>query len=233
MNLEIIENKIGYKFSNKSLLQNALVHKSYLKDKTRDPAINQNNERLEFLGDAVLELVTTEYLYKNFSEDEGVLTAVRSSMVNANNLSMIGMTLALEENIYLSKAEGGESGKAKDMIVADAMEAIIGAMYLDGGYEVVQTFITNNILHSAQDTITNATFKDPKTTLQEILQEKFKITPQYSLMDTVGKDHEKKFFVAVYQGDTELARGQGLSKQKAEIEAAVQALDNLHNSDIV
>jgi ribonuclease III len=229
MNLEFIESKIGYTFKNKSILQTALVHKSYLKERPKDSEINSDNERLEFLGDAVLELISTEYLYKTFEEDEGVLTAVRSVLVNATYLSKIGISLGLDDNIYLSRGEKGESGKAKEMIVADAMEAVIGAMYLDGGYNAAQKFIINNILPIATEVIANSSFKDPKTTLQELLQEKHKITPQYVLTSTEGKDHEKRFFVAVLQGELELAKGEGLSKQKAETDAAIKALEYLQN----
>lgn len=232
MNLEFIETKIGYTFKNKSLLQTALVHKSYLKERPKDSEIQSDNERLEFLGDAVLELISTEYLYRNFDEDEGVLTAVRSVLVNATYLSKVGVSLGLDDNIYLSRGEKGETGKAKEMIVADAMEAVIGAMYLDGGYITVQKFIIEHILTIASEVISSSSFKDPKTTLQELLQEKHKITPQYVLTSTEGKDHEKKFFVAVLQGEIELARGEGLSKQKAETDAAINALANIQKDSV-
>jgi ribonuclease III len=227
MNLEQLEKKVFHIFENKSLAHQALVHKSYMKEKPRNIDINDHNERLEFLGDAVLELVSTEYLYKNFEDNEGILTAVRSSLVNANNLSIIGTRINLPENIYLSRGERGEEGKAKDMIVADAVEALIGALYLDGGYDVAKKFIIHYIMQDAQSIFDNQSFKDPKTKLQELLQEKYKITPLYEIVETYGKDHEKEFLVAVFKEETKLGEGKGASKQKAETEAAKIALEVL------
>ncbi|MGL4758640.1 MAG: ribonuclease III [Patescibacteria group bacterium] len=227
MNLEQLEKKINYSFNNKSLAHQALVHKSYMKERPRNADITEHNERLEFLGDAVLELVSTEFLYKNFADNEGVLTAVRSALVNAKNLSIIGARINLPENIYLSRGERGDEGKAKEMIVADALEALIGAIYLDGGYSEAEKFINKFIMVGAQDIFSNQSFKDPKTKLQELLQEKHKITPQYEILETYGKDHEKEFLVAVYQEGVKLAEGKGPSKQKAETIAAINALDSL------
>ncbi len=231
MNLEQLEKKISYVFKNKALAHQALVHKSYMKEKPRNTEISDHNERLEFLGDAVLELVSTEFLYSNFDDNEGILTAVRSSLVNANNLSQVGARIYLPENIYLSRGERGDEGKAKDMIVADAVEALIGAMYLDGGYNAAKQFILNYIMSDAQSIFDTQSFKDPKTKLQELLQEKYKITPIYEIVETFGKDHEKEFLVAVFKEETKLAEGKGASKQKAETEAAKLALDVLTNKN--
>lgn len=227
MNLEQLEKKLNYVFINKSLAHQALVHKSYMKERPRNAEITQHNERLEFLGDAVLELVSTEFLFLNHEENEGILTAVRSSLVNARNLSVIGARLKLPENIYLSRGERGDEGKAKEMIVADALEALIGALYLDGGYEVAKKFILEHIMVDATEIFENQAFKDPKTELQEYLQEKFKITPQYEIIETFGKDHEKEFLVSVCKETEKLAEGRGASKQKAETEAAIKALEIL------
>jgi ribonuclease III len=233
MNLEQLEIKLNYTFKDKKLAHQALVHKSYIKEKPKNTDITEHNERLEFLGDAVLELITTDYLYKNYKENEGVLTAVRSSLVNANNLSLIGNRLYLPENIYLSKGERGEEGKAKDMIVANAVEAVIGAMYLDGGYDVAKQFVEKYILASTDQVFETQSFRDPKTTLQELLQEKHKVTPQYQIIETTGKDHEKKFLVAVFNEEQKLAEGAGSSKQKAEIDAAKKALEFLSETPII
>jgi ribonuclease III len=227
MNLEQLEKKINYSFKDKSLAHQALVHKSYIKEKPKNTEINEHNERLEFLGDAVLELVTTDYLFNNYNENEGVLTAVRSSLVNSQNLSLVGTRLHLPENIYLSKGERGIDGKAKDMIVANAVEALIGALYIDGGYDIAKLFILDFILVATEEVFKTESFRDPKTTLQELLQEKYKITPQYQIIEATGKDHEKHFLVAVYKDDEKLAEGSGMSKQKAEVEAAKLALEAL------
>jgi ribonuclease III len=227
MNLEQIEKRIGYEFKDKNLAHQSLVHKSYIKERSKKDIIKEHNERLEFLGDAVLELVTTEHLYNTYKENEGVLTAVRSNLVNATKLSQVGTRLYLPENIYLSRGEKGAEGKAKDMIVADALEALIGALYLDGGYDVARDFIKKYILLEIDSLIENQAFKDPKTSLQEYLQEKYKLAPQYQILETEGKDHEKHFTVAVIFNEETLAEGKGMSKQKAEVEAAKLALEKL------
>lgn len=229
MNLEVIQKNINYNFKNLDLLQNSLVHKSFLKERSKHSSITNNNERLEFLGDAVLQMITTEYLFSKLESNEGILTLIRSSLVNSVNLAIVANELGLATNIYLSKGEGGLLGIAKDHIIADALEAIIGAMYLDGGYTVTKDFVINHIFKSLEEIVKSESYRDPKTLLQEYLQEKTKITPQYKIIETSGKDHQKEFWVGVYKEEEELGQGRGNSKQKAETEAAKQALEFLKN----
>lgn len=224
MNIDLIEKNIQYKFQNQDLITIALVHKSYLNDANRLARIKEHNERLEFLGDAVLELSVTDFLYRNLKKSEGLMTSLRSSLVNTDSLSKVGAILNLDTEMFLSVGEKAELGKARPSIVADAVEAVIGAIYLDGGYEQADNFIKNHIICYLNEIIKNQSWKDSKTLLQEYVQEKFRVTPRYKVTDSEGKDHEKVFTTGVYLGEKEVAIGQGISKQKAETEAATKAL---------
>jgi ribonuclease III len=225
--LEQVQAIIGYHFEDPRLLREALVHRSYLNDKNRNPEIKSHNERLEFLGDAVLELIVTDYLYEKMDVSEGVMTSLRSSLVNYKLLGSIGNTLGLDELILLSKGEREELGKARLTIVADCMEAIIGAVYKDGGFQPSISFIHEFILVHLSDILANNLYKDSKTIIQEFCQKHVKITPHYRVLHTEGKDHEKTFTIGVWIGAEKLAEGQGRSKQDAEAEAAKFGLEAL------
>jgi ribonuclease III len=222
--LDLFQIKIGYKFKNKKLLKTALAHKSYLSEKTKDSEIIENNERLEFLGDAVVELITTEYLYMKFPNDEGYLTALRSSLVNYKIMGEVGNELGMDEIILLSRGEKEELGKARLTIVADALEAILGAMYLDGGYEPCRDFVRKFLLIKLPEIIDQKTYKDEKTRLQEFSQRKFKVTPNYQILSSEGLDHNKVFRAGVYLEKKLIGEGEGKSKQEAHTAAAFKAL---------
>jgi ribonuclease-3 len=223
-----LEEVLKYTFQNKLLLKTSLTHKSYFHEKKRDKTIVEHNERLEFLGDAVLELVVTEHLYEKFSEDEGHLTALRAALVNYRCIGEVGMDLGLEHVILLSKNEREELGKARLSIVADAVEAVIGAIHLDGGYEPAAKFIHAFILPKLQTIIDQELYIDAKTKLQEEIQRELKVTPRYKILSSTGKDHEKVFESGVYIDSTMLAKGEGASKQESEVNAARNALDDYH-----
>lgn len=224
MDLDTLQNQIGYYFNSIELLKNALVHRSYLNEKTKNSQIGSHNERLEFLGDAVLELVVTDYLYKTIEEAEGVLTSYRASLVNYKTMGEVGLKLNLGEHILMSKGEREEFDKTKLSIVADCFEAIIGAIYLDGGIEPCAKLISSHLIILLPDIIKNGTFKDSKSVMQEYCQKHTKITPKYRVISTEGKDHEKLFRIGVWAGQEKLGEGEGRSKQEAETKAADNAL---------
>ena len=227
MELEKLEQALGYHFNDQKLLNQALVHRSYLNEKSRNPEITEHNERLEFLGDAVLELVVTDYLYKNVIQDEGVLTSLRASLVNYKTIGQVGNEIGLDNMVLLSKGEKEELGKARISIVADCIEAVLGAMYLDGGIEPCTEFIKQKILVLLPQIIESGSFKDAKTLMQEFCQKHTKITPQYRVISSEGKDHQKVFLIGVWVGSEKLSEGAGRSKQDAETEAAHKALEVL------
>lgn len=222
--LHDLQVKISYQFENPLLLKTALTHRSYLNERDRDMTILEHNERLEFLGDAVLELCVTDFLYKNFDDKEGYLTALRASLVNYKLIGEVGLELGLENLIYLSSGEKAELGKARLTIVADAVEAVLGAMYLDGGIGPCAHFVKDLVLSKLESIILNHRWRDDKTILQEMCQKHFKITPRYKVVTMLGKDHDKIFKIAVFLGSEMLAEGDGKSKQEAETVAAGHAL---------
>lgn len=222
MDLEELENKIKIKFKDRNLLQTALTHRSYLNE-NRTWAL-PHNERLEFLGDAVLELITTEYLYRNYPNPEGDLTNLRSALVNYKMLSEVASKLKLESHILLSKGEAKDTGRARQVILANALEALIGAMYLDAGFEQVREFINDNLIGELADIVTSGKVLDPKSKFQELAQEKAGVTPYYKVLAEWGPDHNKNFEVGVFVNDRQIATGQGSSKQEAEISAAENGL---------
>jgi len=224
--IKYIETQINYVFQNKVLLKTAITHRSYLHEKFKDPDITHHNERLEFLGDAVLELVVTEYLYSNLNQDEGVMTTLRASLVNYKIIGKIGQSLGLDTKINLSSSEKEELGRARLSIVADAVEAIIGAIHLDGGYKLSKTFIEKFVLVKLPEILNKKTYKDYKTLLQELCQKKLKSTPKYKVIFTEGKDHKKKFYVGVWINGQLYTKGEGKSKQEAETQAAKKAYLN-------
>jgi ribonuclease-3 len=222
MDLSILENKIKIKFKDRNLLQSSLTHRSYLNENRRWPLAH--NERLEFLGDAVLELITTEYLYRNFPNPEGELTNLRSALVNYKMLSEIAKTLALDEYILLSKGEAKDTGRARQVILANAFEALIGAIYLDAGFESARDFVNNFVLNNLTSIISTGRILDPKSKFQELTQEKLGITPHYKVLAEWGPDHSKNFEVGVFVGQRQVAKGTGSSKQEAEVAAAENGL---------
>ncbi len=223
MDLSTLENKINLQFKNKEFLQAALTHRSYLNENRsyRLP----HNERLEFLGDAVLELVATEYLYRNFPNPEGELTNFRSALVNYRILAEIAREIGIENFILLSHGEAKDTGRARQVILANALEALIGAIYLDQGMDAASEFILKFVLVKLPAIINDQAYLDPKSKLQEFVQERLAITPIYKVISESGPDHAKNFVVGVYVTDRLIGEGGGPSKQDAEVEAAKNALE--------
>lgn len=221
-NLSLLEKKLNIKFKDKNLLKQAFVHRSYLNEHPDFPL--GHNERLEFLGDAVLELVTTKFLYNNFNNPEGELTSFRSSLVNTKNLAKTAKQLKINRYLYLSKGENKSNGRSREVILANTFEALVGAIYLDQGLVQVEKFIHQHLLPYLEVVLKNKLYKDPKSKFQEIVQEKLKITPAYKIIQESGPDHAKKFKVGVFLKEKMIALGIGKSKQEAELKAAEKAL---------
>ena len=218
-----LEQSLEVTFSNTDMLRQALVHRSYLNEHRDFPL--EHNERLEFLGDAVLELVVTEHLYNTYPNPEGELTNWRASLVNSQMLAMIAEQLAIEPYLYLSRGEAKEeNSKARNSILANSVEAIIGAIYLDSDYETAATFIHRVIVSKLPYILKNKLYMDSKSRLQETAQEKVGITPSYKVLEEGGPDHKKTFVVAVFFNDEQIADGHGTSKQEAQMNAAEAAL---------
>ncbi len=223
-NISQLETIIGVRFANPELLRQAMVHRSYLNE---NPSFElDHNERLEFLGDAVLELVVTEYLYQNYDNPEGELTNWRAALVNAKMLGDIAQELECNNFLYLSKGESKDAHtKARQYILANAVESIIGAIYLDQGYTAAQSFIHNTILVHLPKILKEKLYIDPKTRFQEAAQEYIGITPSYQVLHEEGPDHSKTFRVGVFLGDDMVAEGTGSSKQEAQVAAAEKAIE--------
>ena len=218
-----LEKKLSLEFKDKDLLMQSFCHRSFLNENHNLPL--GHNERLEFLGDAVLELVVTEYLYKKYPDKpEGELTNWRASLVNAKKLSEIAEELELADFLLLSKGEAKETGKARKIILANAIEAFIGAIYLDLGYKKSQEFIEKYIIKYLPDILEKGLFRDAKSFFQEEAQEKAGVTPIYRVMKDWGPDHDKHFIIGVYLDKELVAKGEGSSKQEAEEVAAKEAL---------
>jgi ribonuclease-3 len=217
------EKTIGIIFKNKDLLRQAFTHRSYLNEH-RDTEL-VHNERLEFLGDAVLELIVTEYLYGKYPDsNEGELTAFRSALVNAVTLSDAASKLGMNDFLLLSKGEAKDTGRARQIILANTIEALIGAIFQDQGYETAKYFISNNIFRLIDKIIEEKTWLDAKSKFQEQAQDYEAVTPLYKTLKEEGPDHDKKFTVGVYLGKKKIAEGEGKSKQEAEQVAADNAL---------
>jgi ribonuclease III len=224
LDLTKLEQKLGIQFKNENLLKEALTHRSYLNE---NPSWGiPHNERLEFLGDAVLELAVTEDLFGKFPDyPEGQLTSLRAALVNYQTMAKVAKSVELENFILLSKGEAKDTGRARDVILANAMEAVIGAIYLDAGYFEAKKIIGQFIVApNLNQIIESELYKDPKSRLQEIVQEKLKLTPTYQLLEEWGPDHKKIFRMGVYFNGEVVAQGEGYSKQEAEVEAAKMAL---------
>jgi len=215
--------KIGIKFEDESLLDKAFIHRSYLNEHRKEGI--ESNERLEFLGDAVLELIATRYLFnKHPGKAEGELTNLRSALVQGRHLAEVSKTMDLGKYLYLSNGEENSGGREKNYILANTLEAVIGAIYLDQGFEKASEFVNKFILSRLDEIIEKNLFADPKSTLQEFVQERFEKTPTYSILSEEGPDHEKEFEAGVYIDEKLISSGKGSSKQKAESSAAENAL---------
>jgi ribonuclease III len=217
------ESKIAYAFAKKALLEQAFTHRSYLNENRTG---KEHNERLEFLGDAVLELAVTEFLFAKYPEKpEGELTAYRAALVNTISIADCATTLGMNEFLLLSRGESKDTGRARQIILANAFEALIGAIYLDGGYDAAKNFIAAQLFHKTDDVVSKRLWQDAKSRFQEIAQEKVKVTPQYQLIDQSGPDHDRTFVVGAFLGTEKVSLGEGRSKQEAEQSAAQKALE--------
>ncbi len=215
--------KIEVDFNDIKLLQTAFTHRSYINEHRNEGL--EHNERLEFLGDAVLELVATYHLFKTFPDQpEGVLTSYRSAIVNTTSLLRVAEKLEVNGYLLLSKGEAKDNGRARTFIIANVIEAIIGAIYLDQGYDKASEFISKNFLEMTDKIIEDELWQDAKSHFQEKAQEFARITPTYKVLEEVGPDHDKKFKVGVFLRDKLIAEGKGVSKQEAEQEAAREGL---------
>lgn len=222
-NLDALEQVLGVSFRDRDTLRQALVHRSYLNEHP-DFALG-HNERLEFLGDAVLELVVTEFLYQNYENPEGELTNWRASLVNADMLSDICDSMDVEQYLYLSRGESKDSeSKARRYILANAFEALIGAIYLDQGWEASKVFVTKFVLKELPRILEHRLYVDPKSRFQEASQETLGVTPTYKVMSEEGPDHAKVFQVGVYLNKDLVATGNGTSKHEAQVSAAEAAI---------
>jgi len=219
-NIETLEKTLGYTFKNKKLIIEALTHKSY-----KQP---YDNERLEFLGDAVLDLIVGEYLFNKFKKsDEGKLSKIRASLVNETGFDKLARSLNLGDYIYLSNAEQNNGGREKSSLLSNAFEAVIGAIYLEAGLSKAQNIAIDLIEKNHEEISLDYLFRDFKTTLQELTQARFGITPEYKVVASRGPDHKKEFEVAVFIEDREYARASGKSKKIAQQESAQVAVEML------
>ncbi len=222
-NLTQFEKKLGFEFHDKDLLKLALTHRSYINENPTTK--REHNERLEFLGDAVLELIITEYLYNKFTEKpEGELTSLRASLVNANILGDVAADLEFNNFLLLSRGEAKDIGRARQYILANAFEAVVGAMYLDSGYEPVKDFLMRVLAPHITEILEKKLYRDPKSLFQEEAQERVGVTPTYSVTKEWGPDHDKHFIVGIYLKKELVAEGEGPSKQEAQQQAAENGL---------
>lgn len=213
---------LGLPFNNLALLEEALTHRSYLNE---HKSARAHNERLEFLGDAVLELATTRFLFDTFPEKpEGDLTAYRAALVNTVSLARVAEDIGLNNLLFLSKGEARDTGRARLIILANAFEALLGALYLDQGYETAVAYLEKHLFPKLDGILETGAWQDAKSRFQEEAQEKKGITPSYKTLAEEGPDHARVFTVGVYLGEVEIARGKGKSKQEAEQDAAQNAL---------
>lgn len=224
--IENLAKKIGVEFNDINFLRQAVTHRSYLNEH-RDYELD-HNERLEFLGDAVLELVVTQYLYENFPNPEGELTNWRAALVNGEMLAKISKRIGVEEFLMMSRGEAKDTGKARQYLLANAFESITGAIYLDqkeNGYNAAKEFIMKNVVIELPEIIEKKLYMDPKSRFQEVAQDKIGVTPSYRVLDESGPDHDRKFVVGIYLNDELIAKGDGSSKQEAQRNAAAAALE--------
>lgn len=223
--LQAFQSKLGVQFNDPALLERAFIHRSYLNE---HPKLGlEHNERLEFLGDAVLELAVTDFLYRTYPNPEGDLTNWRSALVKTESLAAVAETLEISEFFKLSKGESKGNARSHALISANAVEALIGALYLDQGYETARAFIQTNITARLDDILKDGSWLDPKSRFQEAAQDQFGLTPAYRVLTEEGPDHDKVFTIGVYVGDKLFGKGTGSSKQVAQQGAAAAALDEL------
>jgi ribonuclease III len=217
-----LQEQIGVEFSDITLLERAFTHRSYLNEHPK--AGLEHNERLEFLGDAVLELVVTDFLYRNYSNPEGDLTNWRSALVKTESLSAVAESLELDQYLKLSRGEAKGNERSRALIHANCVEATIGAIYMDKGYDAAKEFISTYIISRLEQILADGSWVDPKSKFQELAQERDGHTPHYKVLDEQGPDHDKVFVVGVYVGEKLLGKGQGSSKQAAQQAAAAVGL---------
>lgn len=213
---------LGFEFKNIDYLITALTHRSYVNEHKK--SVNEHNERLEFLGDAVLELVVTDFLYRNYEEPEGILTSWRSSLVRTESIGEAGNLLGYEPLLRMSKGEKKGSDRARQQILANAFEAVIGSIYLERGYDDAAAFINKHILSKLDSILESGSWRDPKSHLQEISQRIDGMTPVYKVLNEEGPDHDKVFTLGVFVGDKKMGSGKGSSKQNAQQDAAKAAI---------
>jgi ribonuclease-3 len=223
-NLESFEESIGVSFEDGALLRQAFTHRSYLNEHREEAA--GHNERLEFLGDAVLELISTHFLYEKFPEqDEGELTAYRAALVNAVTCAEVANELNMNDFLLLSRGEAKDQGRARQVLLANAFEALVGAIYLDQGYDAARVFIEKHLFPKIDEIVKKKLWRDAKSAFQEKAQDAEGATPRYAVIRESGPDHDKQFIVGVYIKEALVAQGNGKSKQEAEQEAARAALE--------
>lgn len=214
---------LGYEFENIDLLITAFTHRSYVNEHRK--SVSEHNERLEFLGDAVLELAVTDFLFNNYDEPEGILTSWRASLVRTESIGDAGQLIGYEPLIRMSKGEKQGSDRARMQILANAFEALIGAIYLERGYADAEVFIKKHITSKLESILSDGSWRDPKSHLQEVMQRVDGVTPRYVVLEEVGPDHDKIFTLGVFSKDRLVSKGQGPSKQLAQQEAAKAALE--------
>ncbi len=222
--MDNFQNKINYQFKNSTLLKQAFLHRSYLNEH-KEVGLD-HNERLEFLGDAVLELVVTDWLFQNYpNKPEGELTAYRAALVNANTCSALATEWGMNDLLMLSKGEAKDIGRARQIILANTFEAVVGAIYLDGGYNPARDFIAQTVFSQAGEVIKKNLIEDYKSHFQCKAQEREGITPTYKVLSETGPDHDKQFTIGLYLAETQIAEGVGYAKQEAEQAAAHAGLE--------
>lgn len=219
---EFAREKLGFEFENIDLLVTAMTHRSYVNEHRK--SVSEHNERLEFLGDAVLELVVTDFLFNNYQEAEGILTSWRAALVRTESIGEAGQKLGYEPLVRMSKGEKQGSERARLQILANGFEALIGAIYLERGYADSEVFIKKHITSKLDAIIKEGSWRDPKSHLQEVMQRIDGVTPRYIVIDEIGPDHDKIFTLGVFAGDRQVSQGTGPSKQAAQQEAAKKAL---------
>jgi len=217
-----LKKTLGIDIVNTDLFQEALTHRSYLNE--HKEYTHPHNERLEFLGDAVLELIVTRYLFDNFKNPEGELTSFRAALVNGDMLGKIGHELGLQDFLLMSRGESRDTGRARTYLVANAMESVIGALYMDQGYDAAKQFIEKYVTVCLDEVLAEGLYTDPKSRFQELAQEKTGITPGYRVLREWGPDHDRHFVAGVFLGEELVAEGEGISKQEAQREAARQGI---------
>lgn len=223
---EFAKEKLGFEFNDINLLVTALTHRSYVNE---HKSATEHNERLEFLGDAVLELVSSDFLYRNYDEPEGIMTALRAALVRTESIGDAGKELGYEPLVRLSRGEKHGSDRAHDVILADCFEAVIGAIYLDQGYDAAKDFISKHILVKIDAILEEGTWRDAKSYVQELAQKEDGVTPVYKTLHEEGPDHDKTFTVGIFVNDKLIGTGTGHSKQEAQTNAAREGVKSYKN----